>query len=457
MDQRSNQQTNSLKPQTTPKPEILKEYKSPRWAIVCIAAFSVIVVGLVSYGAYRYFAPRPESAELPTAGEEELANEFANWQTYRNEEYGFEIKHPEDWEAWEKTSKIHLVALGFGLKNHKIESTGLKKAIFNIYVYSKKGWEETQSWGEDYKAEKLGENNKDYILAYRLNDLKYSEDVLKIISTFNAINNWQVYRNEAYDYEIELPAHWVAYSEYDGSVIEKADSPENFPDNPLILTGTPRGTGAMPILNFQIEFISNMTVSKYKNSFLGDVQQSTELQVKSGQTGIKLAKNEKVFFLIEMNNNLLKVYSSDSEYIYNDRIFTSIKFIEPESTSSYKTYQGDFFEVNYSSAIWTEENCKYQLCSVEFADDQCVISAGLWRNKPWNPVNITTWEIGEYSPQVKEWAKSSDDINEIEVIFDIEDVGTRSFDLFIFSPNLYEKCQDNFKELLSTVRFIEQE
>ena len=84
-----------------------------------------------------------------------------------------------------------------------------------------------------------------------------------------------------------------------------------------------------------------------------------------------------------------------------------------------------------------------------------MISAGLWRNRPWNPINITIWEIGEYSPQVKEWAYSGGYISEIEVIFDIENIGTRSFNLFISSPDLYEKCQDNFKELLSTIRFIE--
>jgi len=148
---------------------------------------------------------------------------------------------------------------------------------------------------------------------------------------------------------------------------------------------------------------------------------------------------------------VLIVQSVQDDFL--DQILSTFKFIESQSTVDYKTYQGDFFEVSYSSAIWIEDNCQYQLCSVEFGEE-CHLIAGLWRNRPWNPVNITTWEIGEYSPQVKEWANSSGEINEIEVIFDIEDIGTRSFHLFISSLDLYEKCQDNLKELLSTIRFI---
>jgi len=54
----------------------------------------VIIVIIFAGGifAWQYF-------EAPA--EEAVQDKTANWQTYQNEEYGFEIKHPGDWVFWE--------------------------------------------------------------------------------------------------------------------------------------------------------------------------------------------------------------------------------------------------------------------------------------------------------------------------------------------------------------------
>ena len=90
-------------PQPNLQPEMPKKSGLSTWTIVLIIVLSVMIVGLVSYGAYHYFAPQPEPAELPAAGEEEITpsplptsepDETADWQVYRNEEYGFEMRYP---------------------------------------------------------------------------------------------------------------------------------------------------------------------------------------------------------------------------------------------------------------------------------------------------------------------------------------------------------------------------
>jgi hypothetical protein len=71
----------------------------------------VKVTGIVQLIKYGSKDPRCELSQIgcerevmiliPEKIQEILEDETANWKIYKNEEYGFEIKYPEDWEIYQ--------------------------------------------------------------------------------------------------------------------------------------------------------------------------------------------------------------------------------------------------------------------------------------------------------------------------------------------------------------------
>lgn len=69
------------------------------WEFILIVLILTILVGGGILGYLNYF--KREMISLTKFPEikkpEKIENETANWKTYRNEEYNFEIKYPENW------------------------------------------------------------------------------------------------------------------------------------------------------------------------------------------------------------------------------------------------------------------------------------------------------------------------------------------------------------------------
>lgn len=82
--------------------EIITQGKT-NWKFLLIV---VILAAVVAGGilAWQYFGALEE--EVKPKEEVKITEvETANWKTYRSEEYGYEVKYPQDWEMETKTTR----------------------------------------------------------------------------------------------------------------------------------------------------------------------------------------------------------------------------------------------------------------------------------------------------------------------------------------------------------------
>ncbi|MBI2063394.1 MAG: hypothetical protein HYT65_00160 [Candidatus Yanofskybacteria bacterium] len=88
----------NIAPPVQPEPTLIQPKPKTR-LIVLLIVFGVAVAGyFVSakfLGIWLFEAAAPVS--VPTFTPRPLADELAGWQTYRNEEYGFEFQYPPNW------------------------------------------------------------------------------------------------------------------------------------------------------------------------------------------------------------------------------------------------------------------------------------------------------------------------------------------------------------------------
>lgn len=182
-----------------------------------------------------------------------------DWQTYRNEEYGFEVKYPKEWRIREEynTDKLFSVDFIFNINNRD-------EKVFLIKLFKDKSIEEIikndRNWTGTVNVESVlllnrettkitqrrpcGPGDKDYkslntiyTLNYNGNPYsiwlipgtcnrdwtKHTDDTLdQILSFFKFIEkeetaDWKTYRNEEYGFEISLLESWKGYKVFEES------------------------------------------------------------------------------------------------------------------------------------------------------------------------------------------------------------------------------------------------
>jgi hypothetical protein len=155
-------------------------------------------------------------------------DEYSDWQTYRNEEYGFEMKLPAFWTGYSVLSESWE---GHTIDGKNTEFHGPKIVIRNpnwsgnqpwqdipILVFTKEEWQLIEEENLNISAAPIGPIElgwtQQYVFALPprwigFTDNLGQDEAQEIAKTFKiSAENWQTYRNEEYGFEFQYPEDW---------------------------------------------------------------------------------------------------------------------------------------------------------------------------------------------------------------------------------------------------------
>lgn len=217
--------------------------------IVILAAFAVGYFALANVNNWWPFGEQnqeviitnQESPSIMLDGRQASSgdDEFDGWQTYRNEEYGFEVKYPGEWTGRfgenlslfrmqnyktgdEKEglnpSQVFLEVFVISLTNNSDYATRVSNALSvnisgQIAIKGNRAIADISPYpGYDMY---IPSGNNLIVLAgsYDGLDSKSLNYIQQVYSTFkfidvDEISDWQTYRNEKYRFEVKYPNEW---------------------------------------------------------------------------------------------------------------------------------------------------------------------------------------------------------------------------------------------------------
>lgn len=161
----------------------------------------IIAVAVVAFGGvfvYQYFSIQKANNQPQIQSQQQNQNQndqTAGWKTYRNDEYGFEIKYPQDWKATDSVTMGEGVSLSLGYSkdvylgpvNITVYPNQLNKTIVQDLKIRAGGVGNCQTCGEDTSLTALSNCFKNNPAAIKVD----GKDALQCNAT-PRFSSWQI-------------------------------------------------------------------------------------------------------------------------------------------------------------------------------------------------------------------------------------------------------------------------
>ncbi|MDP3954560.1 MAG: hypothetical protein Q8Q06_04050 [bacterium] len=365
------------------------------WIIVVV--ISVVGAYFLNGYVFRLSEKGIEPPPVVNQQQDETAglalSEVEGWQTYRNEEFGFEVKYPEGWEAVDD-GEIKLIApqtrqrLEDNKKNCDSDPSNntekgsciLEEPNFTIIISSNEEvFKKAQEYPDFHETVEKKINNitwlkfldkglfnlveygiekNEKVILFATFDDSSEEVLLQILSTFKFIDQtdtsgWQTYRNEEFGFEVRLPELWR---------IDNCGIPNGIYFNVKCNTDAP-DNGSIDVRNIdyyneQLSLLrgaTNLINLKEEDINIGDIQAKKftwEVGKNEGPGPGPGSISQEIIF--KHNSNTFVIYFTETWPGQNlspifDQILSTFRFIDSSDTSTWQTYRNEEFgfEVKY--------------------------------------------------------------------------------------------------------------
>ena len=267
-----------------------------RHAFLIVLAILLILSGIFGVWYFSNPLPQEEPETVVTDSTSSLQAKFADWKTYRNEEYGFEFKYPKELSGFkvyiDKQDGVNSFTFVINVVGTNWISNEWK--AFILAIWPKEKWDKEMSFDQPHPI-KITESNNLVVTEAKGQDCPsylnrpndpspycyIYENVEEILSTFKFIStstplntgtsnpttidtsNWKTFISEKYNYEFKYPDNVGQLNTEDSSF---AGPPQQIEEDMLLISDK-EGT-------FHIQIIDGV-LHVIKRSPLGDVIIST--------------------------------------------------------------------------------------------------------------------------------------------------------------------------------------